>query len=219
MPRQKKRNKLVLGVTGSFASGKSSVARILKGRGVEIIDADKLAHACLRPGHSCHRRIKAHFGATGRKKLGEIVFNDRSELKKLNSIIHPEVIRQIKSRIARSRAEIIILDAPLLIEAGLKNIVDKLIVVSITGKERIKRLRLRSGLKSSQIMKRLKAQIPLSAKLRAADFIIDNSGTLDETRKQVRKIAQQVLPRRVGKEWAAREQICFANLRRKLWKN
>jgi dephospho-CoA kinase len=196
MLKQKKRNKLVLGITGIFGSGKSTVAGMLKSRGADIIDADKLAHACLQPGNVCCNKIKALFGTVERKKLAQLVFGDRALLKKLNRIIHPEVIREIKARINRSKAKLIVLDAPLLVEAGLRNIVDKLIVVSITRKEQIKRLKSRSGLKESEILKRLKAQIPLSAKLRIADFIIDNSSTLTETRKQVREIAQQIFPRR-----------------------
>jgi len=193
MPKPKKQNKkTVLGITGSFGSGKSAVAGIFKSRGVKIIDADKLAHACLRPGNACYKKIKAVFGTVERKKLAELVFNDRARLRKLNRIIHPQVIREIKAGIRRSKEKIIILDAPLLIEAGLKNTVDKLIVVSINRKEQIKRLMMRSGLKESEVLKRLKAQMPLSAKLRMADFIIDNSGTLAEARKQVLQIRRKL---------------------------
>lgn len=195
MPKQKKQNKFILGLTGSFGSGKSTVARMLKGRGVEIIDADKLAHACLRPQSPYFKKIKNAFGTTVRSRLAAAVFNDKKLLKKLNSIIHPQVIRQIKERVDKTKARIIIIDAPLLIEAGLNKMADKIVVVTITGKEQVKRLK-KAGFKKSEISKRLKSQFPLSVKLRMADFIIDNSGTLKETRKQVSEIAQQMFPRR-----------------------
>ncbi|MCX5710010.1 MAG: dephospho-CoA kinase [Candidatus Omnitrophica bacterium] len=195
MPKQKKQNKLVLGVTGIFGSGKSTVARMFKVLGAEIIDADKLAHACLQPGDICYRKIQALFGTVERKKLARLVFNDAKLLQRLNSIIHPQVIHVILERIKRTKAKVIVLDAPLLIECGLNKMVDKLIVVSITGKEQLSRLK-KVGFNRSEVSERLKAQIPLGVKLRIADFIIDNSGTLKETKRQVSEIAQQMLPRR-----------------------
>jgi len=191
MPKQKKQNKMVLGVTGTFGSGKSTVAGMFKVLGAEIIDADKLAHACLRPGDICYRKIRTLFGTVERKKLARLAFNDAELLQKLNSIIHPQVIQVILERIKKTKAKLIVLDAPLLIECGLNKVVDKLIVVSITGKEQLSRLK-KAGFNKSEVSERLKAQIPLSAKMRLADFIIDNSGTLKETEEQVMLIRRKL---------------------------
>lgn len=198
MPRQNRnKQKFILGVTGSFGSGKTTVARLFKSRYTKIIDADRLAHRLFRPGSPTYKRIAAVFGRRiigdnrriGRKKLAGIVFNKRSELKKLNQIIHPQVIRIIRSQIKSSRGvRIIILDVPLLIEAGLRKMVDKLIVVKISQAKQIERIRKKTSLRKSDILKRIRSQIALRRKLRLADFIIDNNGTIKETKRQVAEI-------------------------------
>lgn len=190
------KQKFVIGVTGSFGSGKTTVARILKSYQTRIIDADKLAHSLLNPGTDTYRRIIASFGKgilkdnkrIDRRKLAGIIFDDKRLLKRLNRIVHPAVIRIIKGRIRGSRAKVIILDAPLLIEAGLRGMVDKLIVVRTSRDKQIKRIQKKTSLRKSDILKRIGYQIPLREKARLADFIIDNSGTLTETRKQVKEI-------------------------------
>jgi len=192
----KRGRKLVLGITGTFGSGKTTVAGIFKSFGAELIDADKLAHQCCRPGNKAYKRIIKAFGkeiigkdkTINRKKLGKIAFNNRGLLKRLNDIIHPGVIRDIKSRIRDSKSKVIVLDAPLLIEAGLRRLVDKLIVVRITRSKQIERAKKKTPLSKTDILKRMKSQISQCAKLRFADFIIDNSGTIGETRKQAERI-------------------------------
>jgi len=189
-------DKIILGLTGSFGSGKSSVARIFKSLGADIIDADKLAHGCITPGSPAYEKIISTFGkgilkknrVIDRKKLARIVFGNVNLLIKLNDIIHPQVIRIIKSKIKSLQSKVIVLDAPLLLEAGLDKIVDKLIVVKINRAEQIKRIRKRDHLTSEDILKRIKCQIPLSQKLRLADFVIDNSGAIEQTKTQVKKI-------------------------------
>jgi dephospho-CoA kinase len=99
--------------------------------------------------------------------------------------MHPEIIRAINKKIKEISRGIIVLDAPLLIEKGLQNLVDKLIVVTITRIKQIERIRRKTNLKRTDILKRIKAQMPLSNKVRLADFVIDNSKTLEETKKQV----------------------------------
>lgn len=200
MQKQKKNEKykkLVIGVTGIFGSGKSTVSGIFKSYGSKIIDADKIAHRHLLPGAKSYKRIVRSFGDSiifkarkeiDRRKLGRVVFSNHKLLKKLNAIIHPEVIRDIKGNIRKSKAGVIVLDAPLLLEAGLKKIVDDLIVVIIDRDELIRRLIKKTSLKRLEILKRIKSQIPQNVKSRFADFIIDNSGTVSETRKQVKKI-------------------------------
>lgn len=190
------KKQIILGLSGSFGSGKSTVARIFRAFGAYIIDADKLAHNCISPGTSAYKRIIRVFGkdilnknkAIERRKLAALVFNNRNLLLRLNDIVHPQVIRTIKSKIKSSRAKIIVLDAPLLLEAGLRGIVDKLIVVKITREKQIERIQDKTSLDKADILKRIKSQIPLSRKARLADFIIDNSATLRETKKQIEQI-------------------------------
>ena len=196
MQRQKTDKKIILGITGSFGSGKSTVSGIFKTFGAQIIDADKLAHACIEPEGRCYKRIIKAFGALilrsdktiNRAGLGEIVFRNKKSLEKINSIIHPEVIRQIKAGIRASKSRVVVLDVPLLIESGLSKLVDKLIVVKISREAQIKRAKRRGHLSKADISKRINSQIPLRLKERLADFVIDNSGTIGETKKQVGEI-------------------------------
>jgi dephospho-CoA kinase len=197
MQRQRAdRERLILGITGSFGSGKTTVAKIFRAGGAEVIAADRLAHRCLLPASPAYRRIVEVFGrgilgkgnAVNRAKLAGIVFNHSGLLKKLNRIIHPQVIRAIKKSIRDSRSKTIILDAPLLVESGLMNLVDKLIVVKIDRQQQLSRLKKKTSLSEADILKRINAQLPLASKVRMAHFVIDNSGTVKETRKQVENI-------------------------------
>ncbi len=194
--RKRDKQKTVIGVTGSFGSGKSTVAGIFASYGAELIDADKLAHRVIQPEARAYKRICSAFGegfikenkTVNREKLAKAVFRDKSLLKKLNAIIHPEVIRMIKSGIKASKAKLIILDAPLLLEAGLEEIVDKLIVVKITRQKQFERVQKRDSLSKADISRRIRCQIPLRVLERLADFVIDNSGRREETKKQVEQI-------------------------------
>jgi len=194
------KNKLILGVTGSFGSGKTTAAGFFRSFGAEIIDADKLARKSTIPGSQAYRKIIRAFGkdilsknkAIDRRKLAGIVFNDKKLLKKLNSIIHPGVIRAIISRIRDSRSEIVVLDVPLLIEAGLRRLVDIVIVVKITRAKQIKRLQKKTALSNGEILNRIESQISQNAKLRFANFIIDNNGTIGETKIQVERIRRML---------------------------
>jgi dephospho-CoA kinase len=203
MPRPRKDNKIIIGLTGSFGSGKSTVAGIFAAYGARVIDADKIARAAVRPGSKVYKKIVSSFGsrvlaegkAIDRRKLAGLVFNDPKQLKRLNAIIHPEVIRIIKAKINSIKKGVLVLDAPLLLEANLKRMLDCLVVVKISRDKQFSRLVKRRSLKRADILKRIKSQISQKMKLRFADFIINNSGSLANTRKQV------------------------AQIRRKLWKN
>jgi len=187
---------LLLGVTGSFGSGKTFVASLLRKAGAGVIDADNIAHKVILPSGAAYKRVVAIFGKgiigrtkrIDRGKLGSIVFRDKAQLFKLVSILHPEVRKAIKSKIASYRKRIVVVDAPLLLEAGLKQAVDKVIVVTITRQEQLERLRQKTQLSTKEMLARIRGQMPLSLKVREADFIIDNSGTKEETKRQVKKV-------------------------------
>lgn len=194
--RTQNRRKIVIGVTGNFGSGKTTVANIFRSSGARIIDADRIAHGLLTPRSKTYQRIIGIFGPAilkknktiDRRRLAAIVFADENLRNKINNIIHPQVIRIIKRKIRAFARGVIILDVPLLIEAGLMNMVDKLIVVKISRKEQIKRLQAKTSLDKYEILKRINAQMAQNQKIRLADFIIDNSGTIKQTKKQAQVI-------------------------------
>lgn len=203
MPRQNQnrpRKKIILGVTGSFGSGKTTVAGILKSFGARIIDADRIAHGCIRPPEPAYKKIRAAFGKKilqkngliDRAKLAQVVFGDKKLLRKLNNAVHPQAIGIIKDKIRSFESGVVVLDAPLLLEAGLKNIVDKLIVVKVTQAEQLRRVKKKTSLSEAEILKRIKAQMSQNAKSGFANFIIDNSGTIQETRRQAGKIMKRL---------------------------
>ena len=200
MRKQKKAKKLVLGITGGFASGKSTVARFFHSVHSQIIDADKISRAFLKPGTSTYRKIVAEFGSNilspagniQRTKLAKVVFHDQRSLRKLNRIIHPPAIKAIKARIKSSRKKLIILDAALIIEAGLRGLVDKLIVVKANPGQQVCRGSLKFALSKTEARQRIKFQAPLRAKTRLADFIIDNCGSFAQTKKQVNEIRRKL---------------------------
>jgi dephospho-CoA kinase len=187
---------MVIGVTGSLGSGKTTVARMFALLGARVIDADRIAHRLLRPGSGVYRSIIKNFGpgilaedkTIERRRLARLVFDNPRLLRKLNRIVHPAVTVSIRKKIAGSKKTIFVLDAPLLIEAGLKKEVDVLIVVKSARKKQIERLLKKRICNKAQILKRIRSQMALSKKMRLADFIIDNDGSKTKTRMQVKRI-------------------------------
>ena len=200
MLKQRKSKKIVLGLTGSFGSGKSTVALMFKSFGDKVIDADKIAHRIIRRGERTYKKITGFFGAgilkknkeIDRLKLGALVFRNRALLKQLNAAVHPEVIRIIRNEIGRVKDGIVVVDAPLLLEAGLEKSADKLIVVKARQSECIKRIRGKAPLSGNEILRRIRCQMPLRRKIRMADFIIDNNGSIRKSRKQVNEIRRML---------------------------
>ncbi|MCX7661386.1 MAG: dephospho-CoA kinase [Candidatus Omnitrophica bacterium] len=193
--KKQKKAKFIIGVTGSFGSGKSTVAKMLRNfLNASLIDADKIAHRVLKDSWIKNRLID-FFGREIVNKnnridtqlLGKIAFKNKRNLVSLNKITHPKIIRTIKNEINRSQKSIIILDAPLLIESNLYRIVDKIVVVKTDIKKQILRLKKR-GFCADEIKRRIRFQIHLREKLRFADFVIDNNGRLEQTKRQIRKI-------------------------------
>ena len=194
-------------MTGGLGTGKTTVARIFSSLGAKVIDADKINHQLMKRNGSSFKSIVKSFGQKiltdgdiDRKKLGAVVFNNSKRLKKLCRIVHPAIISKIKNRISHYQKnksnQIIIIDAPLLIEAGLDRLVDILIVVKASRRKQIQRVIRRMNIKRSEVLKRLKAQMPLKDKIRLADITIDNNGSLTKTKKEVRRIWQKLLKKK-----------------------
>lgn len=189
----------IIGLTGGIASGKSTVARMLVEKGAYVIDADELAREVVEPGREAWQEIVDWFGkgilqADGfidREKLAEIVFNDRKKLRKLNSIVHPRVGKQLLVRTAeigeKNPDAIIVYDVPLLIEAGMADIVDIVLLVYVTPEIQIERQQKRDGISRTAAETRLRAQMPLDDKRKMAHVVIDNSGTIAATAEEVEK--------------------------------
>lgn len=188
---------MILGITGSFGSGKTAVAKILKKYGYKIINADKIGHRLYHKKAIKNKVIRA-FGKKiltknkiDRRKLKNIVFYNKKELKKLNKIMWPEIIKEIKSTIRKPYKNIAI-DAAILIEAKALSLVDKLIVVRINNKSLMKRLINKDKYTKQDINNILKSQLPQNKKVEYADYIIDNSKSLNNTEKQVKKIIKSI---------------------------
>lgn len=206
-----KSKKIILGITGSFGCGKTSVARMFRKLGASCISADNIYHGLIKPESPLYKKIVSFFGSEilkknneiDREKLGRIVFDKNVALKKLTQITHPVIIKRMKtecSKLKRAKANrIIAIDAPLLIEAGLIEMVDKLIVVKISRKTQIARCRKHWGVPGDGVIKRIRTQIPLTEKVELADYVIDNNGTLEQTRKQVKGIWKEI--QKGGRRW------------------
>jgi dephospho-CoA kinase len=194
---------LVVGLTGGMASGKSIVSRTLKELGLPIIDADLIAREMVKPGKIGYREIIDHFGkgilnpdeTINRRRLARIIFSDSKEREKLNSILHPRIIREIKKRIEdfeKKGEKMVMVDAALLIEAGQLSLVDKLIVVTVSPKIQIKRLAERDHLTEKEAKERISTQMPLFEKMKLADYVIDNSGSVRKTIKRTKEVYDQL---------------------------
>jgi dephospho-CoA kinase len=194
---------LRVGLTGGLASGKSVVGRELQRLGCHLIEADQLGHQTLLPGGEAYRPVLDLFGPEildaqqpdhiDRKKLGAIVFPDREKLAALNAIVHPAVKRLTDRLIAALPGNaILIYEAAILVETGGYRNFDKLIVAACPEEMQISRAMARDGLSREAIAVRLKQQLPLSEKVRHADYVIDTSGTLEQTLEQTAKIYQQL---------------------------
>jgi dephospho-CoA kinase len=188
----------VLGLTGGIGSGKSLVDAIFRELGADVIDADALAREVVEPGKPALAEIVASFGSDvllpdgrlNRARLAEVIFGHAAARQRLNAITHPRIrLRMTEEVAARSRRPgVLILDIPLLYENGLGADVEKVIVVWVDPATQRQRLMERDGLTPEQTRQRIDAQMPLEEKRRRADHVIDNSGSLESTRRQVEAI-------------------------------
>lgn len=198
---------MIVGLTGGIVGGKSTVALMFKDLGAKIVDADKLGHSVILPHRPAWEKIARLYGkdilrndlTIDRKQLSKIVFTNQTLLKKLNEITHPEIIKLIKKEInlaknkTDSQEKILIIDAALIYEAKIDRLMDKIVVVYIDEGEQIKRLIKRNNLSKDEALQRIKSQMPMKEKAEMADYVIDNSNSLDKTKKQVEKIWQSLV--------------------------
>jgi dephospho-CoA kinase len=196
---------LKVALTGGIACGKSVVGEYLRKKGCYLHQADAVAHRLMAPGKKAWKAIVHHFGPAilnpdgtiNRRKLGEIVFTSPKEREFLNQLIHPLVLKKKEETLRRlersGRSGIFISEAALTIEAGFVSFFDKIIVVYCPEEMQIERLMSRSGLSREEAEKRVRAQLPVEEKLKYADYVIDTSGTIEETLAQTEKVYQSLL--------------------------
>lgn len=183
----------LIGLTGNIGTGKSTVAGMLAELGAEVIDADKVAHRVMQAGTPVHARIVEAFGSEilasdgeiDRKRLGDIVFADPEALARLESIVHPAVLTAIDRRVADTSSEIVVIEAIKLVESGMADECDSVWMITCRQEQQIKRLMDGRGLTRVEARQRVEAQSSPEEKIACADVVIDNSGSLSQTRVQV----------------------------------
>jgi dephospho-CoA kinase len=191
---------LRVGLTGGIAVGKSTVGQMFVELGCHLLDSDRIAHELFEPGQDVHERVVKTFGdriltpdgRIDRRILGNIVFHDPEARKTLNSLVHPAIIQRQQKWLNEMESQdpdgIAIVDAALMIEIGTYKNYRKLIVVTCDPAIQKARLMHRSGLSEEQIDERIRAQMPLEEKVKYADFVVNTSGELTNTRRQVEEV-------------------------------
>jgi dephospho-CoA kinase len=195
----------LIGLTGGVGSGKSTVAGILHDLGADVVDADEASHAVYAPGTPGFDAVVREFGPeyvrdgqVDRARLGRLVFDDADARQRLNAIVHPLVREWMAERTreaAESGAEVVIQDVPLLYENGLEDLFSSVVLVYVPEEVQLERLVEGRGLDAARARAMIAAQMPIDAKRRRAHHVIDNSGTREETRRQVEEMWAQMTGR------------------------
>jgi dephospho-CoA kinase len=195
---------LRVGLTGGLGSGKTFVGKTLAGLGCRVIQADELGHQVLLSGGAAYDPVLREFGpeicdengAIDRRKLAAIVFDSPERLQKLSSFVHPAVFQleeQLMSDIARREPDAIaVVEAAILVETGSYKRFDRLIVAVCRPEQQIERAMKRDGLTRDEVLARLSRQLPLEEKVRVADYVVDTSGTKEQTVEQTRAAYQSL---------------------------
>lgn len=194
---------LKIGLTGSIGTGKSTVSKLLRERGIAVIDADLLAREIVKKGQECLNDLKNVFGnqvltidgELDRKKLGQIVFSDDSKLELLNSVTHPHIRRRMKAQMNELESKnnkVIVLDIPLLFEANMEDLVDIVLVVFAKEEIQIKRIMERDNCTQEEAMRIIKTQISQQDKISKSDYTIDNSGTIEELKEKLNGFLEKI---------------------------
>ncbi|GAA0484003.1 dephospho-CoA kinase [Salinibacillus aidingensis] len=193
---------IVIGLTGSIATGKSTVSSILKEHGLPIVDADQISRIVVEPGERAYQGIVDTFGeevlyedgTLNRKKLGSIVFTDESKREQLNAIVHPEVRRKMleqRDEYVKKGYKAVVMDIPLLFESRLTHFVDRTIVVYVGEETQLKRLMERDNSSREEALQRIHSQLSAEKKAEMADAVIHNEGTIQETNEQVHELLRK----------------------------
>ncbi|GGM26738.1 dephospho-CoA kinase [Paraliobacillus quinghaiensis] len=193
----------VIGLTGGIATGKSTVANFFREQNIPVIDADVIAKEAVEPGQYAYNQIIETFGEKvlqnngmiDRQKLGKLIFSDDTKRKKLNNIVHPQVRSKMiaqRDYFIRAKEEMIILDIPLLFESNLADLVYRVVVVYVDPDTQLKRLVDRDNLSKEDAQNRIQAQMPIDDKKDLADRVIDNTGSIEYTKKQCKEIIKQL---------------------------
>ena len=208
---------LKVGVTGGIAAGKSVVGEMFVALGAHLVQADRIAHSLMQPGEAVYNEVVRHFGreilnpdgGVNRAKLAEVAFGPASDadgkrssrIEELNRIVHPVVIRSqdewMHAISLQDPKGVAIVEAALLLEAGVANHFDRLIVVTCGAEQRVVRFAARQKITveaaRKEVVRRMAAQLPDEEKIKAADYVIDNSGSLDQTREQAHQVWEKLL--------------------------
>jgi len=194
----------VFGLTGNIGSGKSTVAAMLREAGIPVLDADRISREVTAPGGRAYDAVVQAFGggivrddgSIDRKRLGEIVFSDPSLRARLEAITHPAILEAMKEAVAgieREGHRTAVVEAALIHESGKKGLFEAVISVTCDRETAISRLAARDGMTRGQAEARLRAQLPDDRKTGASDYVIDNSGDIESTRRQVVALARELL--------------------------
>jgi dephospho-CoA kinase len=195
----------VIGLTGGIASGKSLVSQTLRGLGMMVVDADAIGHEILAKDDVVKQEVVKAFGkevlsiegAVDRRRLGAIVFQDPEARRTLERILHPAISAQLWKKAQEERDDVV-LEVPLLIEQGGYQRVDLVVVVYATRERQIQRLMDRDKLSTDEAIRRIDAQLPLEEKVSYADYIINNSRSVEETEEQVIRFYKKVVREKVA---------------------
>ena len=193
----------VIGLTGGIGSGKSTVSRFLAELGAVILDADRVGHEALKPGTEVCREVVAAFGRQiltpggniDRAKLGGIVFDNPESLSQLNRIMHPRMYDMVKARLEEYRrqgAGVVVLEAPLLVEAGWTSLVDEVWVTVASEATVLRRLKGREGLSESASLARIRSQLSPEERIKHADVVINTDCGLDELKARVGELWREL---------------------------
>ncbi len=185
--------KKIIGLMGNSGSGKSTVAKYLRERGANIIDADDVSHEVCEPGKPGLEQVKERFdsyffnddGSLNRRRLGRHVFADKKELRKLEDVLHPIIMMEVKRRMDSATEELVVIDCALLVKMGLHHLVDEVWLVKADTDTKINRICGRDGIPFDQAMSRLRNQEPDDDMIQYADCVIMNNGSKQQLLEQV----------------------------------
>ncbi len=201
---------MIIGLTGGIATGKSTVAATFRKYGIHIIDFDVLARVVVEPDTPAWNDIVDFFGSSvlrrdrtlDRPRLGEMVFTDAAKRKTLEGFIYPRLFEEYSRCLAEinqcDQQAIIMADVPLLIESGMEGMFEKIIIVYASREQQIERLTVRDGLDLESALRRLEAQMPIEEKLKYADFVVRNCGSISEVEAEVEKICESLFELNAG---------------------